>query len=261
MLESLKARIRKRRQGIGMPRLLLYVFVYLLRKASFGTVGLDYRYILIQPVADEPLLRGRALRGIEMRTLTGADLRRAYEEDEGGAFSREPRDDARFYRRADRGDVCFAAYRGSRAEGVLWLSFGRYDEPDVKADFLVRPAFGMAWDSNLYIVDDARGGMLFAALWDAANAWLRQHGFHCIATQTSAFNGPSLQAHSRMGARRIARMIYFLCGPLHLTLTSLRPRVALLGPKASSPVYEIPAVAGENGGERGASQAHAAPRH
>mgnify|MGYP000063650791 CR=1 FL=1 len=164
MLQTIKARIRKRRQGISSVCFVLYFVVYLVRKLSFGAVELDYRYILVQPVAREPLLRGRPLRGIEMRTLKGIALERAYEADVGGAFSREPRDDERFYRRARRGDVCFAAYRGDRAEGVLWLSFGQYDEPDVKADFLVRPERGMAWDSNLYIVDDARGGMLFAAL-------------------------------------------------------------------------------------------------
>ncbi|MEQ8496921.1 MAG: hypothetical protein RLW42_22105, partial [Gammaproteobacteria bacterium] len=156
------------------------------------------------------------------------------------AFSREPRDPARFLRRVQRGDVCFAAMRGGRAEGVLWLSFEDFDESDVKAVFRVHPAHGMAWDSNLYIMPDARGGFIFALLWDAANAWLREHGYRWVATQTSAFNGASLQAHQRMGSRRIGWMLYLLLGRWQVTFSSLTPRFDLRAPQDAARIYTIP---------------------
>ena len=102
----------------------------------------------------------------------------------------------------------------------------------------------MAWDSNLYILESARGGLLFAALWDGANAVLRERGYRWVATQTSAFNGPSLQAHKRMGARRIGRMLYACIGPFQVTISSLRPHLALTGPSGKAPIYVVPVPSG-----------------
>ncbi|MEQ8660637.1 MAG: hypothetical protein RLW62_07460 [Gammaproteobacteria bacterium] len=240
MINRVLERLRKRQQGIGYTRLVLYAGVWLVRKLSLGLVEFDYRYLLMQPVPERSLLRGRTPGGFTMAVLAGDALLAADARDHDAAFSREPRDHARFLRRVQRGDVCFAAMRDERAEGVLWLTFETFDESDVKAVFRVHPAHGMAWDSNLYIMPDARGGFIFALLWDAANAWLRERGYRWVATQTSAFNGPSLQAHQRMGSRRIGWMLYVLIGRWQVTSSSLRPRLDLRAPRAPALVYTIP---------------------
>jgi len=240
MFERIRARISRRGQGIGRANLALYAFVYLVRKLSFSQIVIDYRYLLVQPVPETSILKGRTPGRLTVRVLEGDALREANAVDEGGAFSRPPRDEARFERRVARGDTCFAVYADTRAEGVLWLSYGAFDEPDVKAVFRVWPEHLTAWDSNLYVVEDARAGFHFAILWDAANAFLRTKGYTHVATQTSAFNGPSLQAHRRMGSRRFGWMLYLIVGPIHLTFSSLRPRVAVTGHRGIAPVYDIP---------------------
>jgi hypothetical protein len=214
MFKKIRDRLRTRRQGIGSLMLVLYGCLWLLRKLSAGTVEIDYRYILIQAVPGQPLLKGRLRGNIEIHVLEGAALRLENDRDRDAAFSRPPRDESRFLRRVERGDICIAAKRGDSAEGVLWLSFDTFDESDVKAHFVVSPAHGMAWDSNLYIMERSRGGFIFAALWDGANAVLREKDYRWVATQTSAFNGPSLQAHKRMGARRIGRIAYASLGQM-----------------------------------------------
>ena len=220
--------------------LAVYGFVWLVRKVTAGVVDIHYRYILIQGVPKEPLLKGRFQGAVDVRPLEGADLLREYEHDHDGAFSRPPVDHARIRRRVERGDVCIAAQRSSRTLGVLWLSFETFDETEVKALFVVSPAAGMAWDSNLFIVEDARAGSLFVALWDGANQVLRDKGYRWSATQTSAFNGPSLQAHKRLGAYRIGRIVYVLIGSAQITFSTLRPHVHLAGPSGKGPVFVIP---------------------
>jgi hypothetical protein len=237
-------RIRRRQQGIGYFRLAIYGGLWLLRRLTAGAVVVHYRYIHLQPVRSAPLLKGRALDNGVIRALQGAELQREFERDEVGAFNRPPRDVPRFTRRVERGDICIAVTRSSKTEGVLWLSFGPFDETEFNTDFVVRPEDGLAWASNIFIVNDARGGLVFAALWDGADAALREMGYRWTASQTSAFNGASLQAHERLGAFPIGRMLYLVFGSLQVTLSSLRPYFHVTAASGQGPSFLIrpPAV-------------------
>jgi hypothetical protein len=175
-----------------------------------------------------------------IRALHGADLMLEFERDQVGAFSRPPRDLPRFKRRVERGDICIAVTSDSKTEGVLWLSFEPFDETAVKALFVVNPKAGVAWASDIFIVDDARGGWIFAELWDGADAVLRERAFRWTASGTSAFNGPSLQSHERLGAYRIGRILYVLFGSMQVTFSSLRPHFHVAGPSGKGPVFVIP---------------------
>lgn len=222
---------------------IAYGVIWLVRKLSAGAIELHYRYILLQPVGAEPLLK-RPLEGTaDVQPLEGPALLREFDRDTDGAFSRPPRDRSRVQERVERGDVCIAAKQGSRTVGVLWLSFGAFDETEVRARFVVRPEAGMAWDSNLFIVEEARAGLIFVALWDGANAVLREKGYRWSATQTAAFNGPSLQAHKRLGARRIGRIAYLLFGSWQITCSSLAPHVHVCRRSGEGPVFVIPPAA------------------
>ena len=240
MLRKTLDRLRKRHQGIGYWRLGLYGWAWLLRTVSAGAVELHYRYVLLQEVPGEPLLKGRS-RGLpEVRVLEGAELLREFDRDVDGAFSRPPRDRPRVQMRVERGDICIAAARSARTVGVLWLSFGTFEETAVNCRFVVNPSDRVAWDSNLFIVEEARGGLIFVALWDGANAVLRERGYGWTATETSAFNGPSLQAHERLGAYRIGRIVHLCLGSLQVTFSSLHPHFHIAGPSAEGPVFLIP---------------------
>jgi len=240
MLRKILDRVRKRSQGIGTPRLVLYGFVWLFRKLSAGAVEIHYRYIHLQAVRTEPLLKGRFRGRSNVRTLQGAELLQEFDRDDVGVFNRPPKDFPRFKRRVERGDICIAVTRSSKTAGVLWLTFAPFDETEVKAVFVTRLSDHMAWASNIFIVDDARGGLAFAELWDGADAVLREKGIRWTADQTSAFNGPALQSHERLGAFRIGRIIYLLLGSTQITFSSLRPHFYIAGPSSEGPVFVIP---------------------
>ena len=159
MLRKTLDRVRKRRQGIGTSRLVLYGFVWLLRKLSAGAVDIHYCYVHLQEVRTEPLLRNRARGRSSVRTLQGTELLLEFDRDQVGVFNRPPSDFPRFKRRVERGDICIAVTRPSKTVGVLWLTFEAFDETGVKAVFVVSPSDRMAWASNIFIVDDARGGL------------------------------------------------------------------------------------------------------
>ena len=239
MLRTSLDRLRRRQQGIGYSLLAVYSLVWLLRKLSAGAIDIHYRYILLQGVPSQRLLKGRFQGAVDVRPLEGAELLdgrlRPQRSIQPAAVG--PR---QIQRRVARGDVCIVAKRSSRTVGVLWLTFDAFDETEVKALFVVSPKAGMAWDSNLFIVEDARAGSLFVTLWDGANQVLRERGYRWSATQTSAFNGPSLQAHKRLGAFRIGRIIYILIGSAQVTLSTLRPHFHLSGPSGKSPVFVVP---------------------
>ena len=236
-MSGIIARIRTRHQGISRVRVFLYGIVWLVRKMSFGLIRIEWRIIQAQPVVS-PKLKKRPSK-YQMKVLMGESLIEADRLDEGGAFSREPRDAKRFLRRVKRGDICVAAFDGQRSLGVLWLSTSDFDESDFKTVFSVRSSKKLAWDSNLYIVDDARGGFLFLQLWDRANEYLRQQGFEWVASQASAFNGPSLAAHKRMNSRRLGWLVVFLVGRRQINISSLAPRLVFVGLADSNPIYSL----------------------
>lgn len=240
MIRKTLDRVRKRRQGIGLGALVAYGFVWLVRKLSAGAVQIHYWHITIQPVRSEPLLKGRPHASSRVRVLQGADLMLEHDRDQVGAFSRPPRDLARFKRRVERGDICIAVTSGSKTEGVLWLSFEPFDETAVKAWFVVNPKERMAWASNIFIVDGARGGLIFAELWDGADAVLREKNFRWTASVTSAFNGPSLRSHERLGAYRIGRIVYVQLGSMQVTFSSVRPHFHVATRSGKGPVFLIP---------------------
>jgi hypothetical protein len=50
---------------------------------------------------------------------------------------------------------------------------------------------------------------------------MRARGVRWTISRVSAFNAESIRAHQRLGARRTGWALFFLCGSLHFTLTSL----------------------------------------
>src|SRR5687767_15027580 len=222
--------------------LSLYGVVWLVRKLSVGLIDIHYRYILLQAVPAESLWKRRLDGTVLVHRLAGAELLREFDRDTDGAFRRPPLDRVRLQRRVERGDICIAAKHGSRTVGVLFLTFDAFDETEVNALFVVSPQAGMAWDSNLFIVEDARNGLIFVALWDEANAVLREKGYRWSATQTAAFNGPSLQADKRLGATRIGRIVYLLIGRWQVTCSTLAPRFHACRRSGAGPVFVLPAA-------------------
>lgn len=187
----------------------------------FDAIGAPCRiiryYFVAQPVSEEALLPPRRGRSIEVRRLppddpalldlplTGEVLRYRFEQDA----------------------VCFGAFQNGVIVGCLWLCLDTYDEDEVRCTYALLPERQAAWDFDVYVVPEARGGFAFLRMWDEANAFLRDLGVHWSLSRISAFNPGSLGAHGNLGARRISSALFFRIGRLQLLVSRLSPYLYL----------------------------------
>jgi len=178
--------------------------------------GLLYRYELVaQAVAERPRLGARRGASIETRRLGPGDP----------ALAELPLDDAVLAARFAQGAVCLGAFKGGRTIGCLWFVPGAYEEDEVRCRFV--PEGAAAWDFDLYLAPEVRGGLGFARLWDAADAAYREAGIGWSMSRISRFNAASLAAHKRAGARRLGRATYVVLGPLQIMVATLPPYLHL----------------------------------
>ncbi|SRR5579875_396294 len=175
---------------------------------------LIYRYaIMAQPVPDRPLLPPRRGRDIEIRLLLSPDPIL-------GELELTPEVVAHRFR---QGAVCFAAFKNDRIIGSLWLCCGPYFEDEVRCRFDCSPRESTCWDFGLYLTPAYRGGIAFARLWDAANAYLRERAIAWSFSRVGRINPGSLASHKRLGARQLGTATFFCVGGWQLMLTSLPP--------------------------------------
>lgn len=139
--------------------------------------------------------------------------------------------------------TCLAAFDGLEVVGCLWLCPNGYVEDEVRAVYLPIPSGTAAWDFGLDVDPRYRGGLVFAALWDAGNAWLARHGFAWSLSRVSGFNARSLAAHKRLGAREIGGATFLRFGRWQLCVSSLGPRFHVSAGDTQMPVIRIPVPA------------------
>ncbi len=130
------------------------------------------------------------------------------------------------YRRR-QGAHCLGLFLKERMIGYLWFCLGPYDEDEVCCRFIPRPAEKAAWDFDVYLLPEHRGGLCFLRLWDAGNAFLRERGRSWSCSRISVFNRASILAHHRMGAERLGTATFLALGSCQLMISSLRPRLNL----------------------------------
>ncbi len=193
-------------------------FFYFLQRL-FSLCGLRLgRYALVaQPVPAKPRLDGR--RGASMTV-------REIGPDDPAIEAMPLSSEVIAYRRA-QGAHCLGLFLGKRMIGCLWLCLGPYDEDEVNCRFIPRPAEKAAWDFDVYLLPEHRGGLGFLRLWDAGNAFLRERGRSWSCSRISVFNRPSILAHQRMGAETLGTATFLALGSCQLMISSLRPRLDL----------------------------------
>lgn len=190
----------------------LYVLHRLLRGATRGAADLEFHRLVVQPVRREAILPARLLGSLMVRRLEPGEPAVA------AALSRA--DD--LPRRLARGDCCLAAFREGRLAGYLWLCFGTYEEADSRCRFVL-PAGKGAWDYDMFVAAEERGGPAFVALWDAAWSLLRARGIEWTASRISGFNDLSLRSHLRLGARPVGWLVLVRLGRCLGLAGSVRP--------------------------------------
>ena len=215
---------------LGLGATLLYALERLARHLGDAVTVRSYR-LMAQPVRDRPRLPERRRKGFEARPLEAGDA----------AFGQLPLETATLERRFAQGARCLGLFRGERLVAALWHQFGDYEEDEVRCRFRLSDATAAAWDFDVYVQPDQRAGFAFAALWDAADATLRESGRRFSLSRISAFNPASLGSHQRLGAREVGRATFIGLGPVQLChSTLLRPRLHLALRRRERPVITIP---------------------
>ncbi|MCG5533881.1 hypothetical protein LRF89_10580 [Halorhodospira sp. 9621] len=141
--------------------------------------------------------------------------------------------------RAQAGAVCFVAYQNDEASGFLWLHPGPHEEHTHPCVLQPTPP-GQAWlDLDIVILPHARHSLTFAALWDAANTYLREQNASWCQSRISAFNTHSLRAHQRLGARVIGSLTFLQFGRWHVVFGGAAPGIHLSTPDRGKPVVRL----------------------
>jgi len=140
--------------------------------------------------------------------------------------------------------VCLGAFQRDALLAYMWFCFGSYEEDEVRCLFLMRPIERSVWDFDFYVFPEHRAGFAFVALWDRANAYLRDRGVETSFSRVSRFNSASRNAHSHFQWTRLGRALFLragraqamiaTCAPyIHISLTGKsRPTVALSAPRS-----------------------------
>ncbi len=219
LISDAVARLRRLGERLGWPVGALYLCHRALRAMTGGWADIHCYFLVQQPVGKSCLLPGHLRDAVAVRTLTGADpeiataLSRAGELDE----------------RLRRGDTCLAAFQDGRLAGYLWLCYAPFEDDETGCRFAPLAAAGGAWDFDLSVAPESRGGIAFAALWDAAWGELRRQGYGWTASRVSAFNDRSLRAHRRLGAVTTGTILVLRAGRGGAVLSSVGPRFRLAG--------------------------------
>ncbi|HEU4621750.1 MAG TPA: GNAT family N-acetyltransferase [Burkholderiaceae bacterium] len=123
-------------------------------------------------------------------------------------------------RRLRDGAHCFAASRDGVLQGFIWICEREYLEDEVRCLYRWSPSSVAAWDFDVYVAPEARGGRLFARLWDCANAWMREHGYAWSLSRISTFNIASRAAHEKLNIQCIGSATFLVLGKLQVSFAS-----------------------------------------
>jgi hypothetical protein len=186
-------------------------------------------YLVAQPIAERALVPPRLGRSIAVRRMEPGDP----------GFADLPLTAETIRYRFAQKSICFAAFRGGDGVGCLWLCHGPYTEDEIRCSYEPWPAGQAVWDYDVYVHPDHRQGLVFARLWDEANAYLRARGIRWSVSRISAFNPKSLASHARLGATVCGVLTALCAGGLQITVATLAPRVHVSTLRGSGPCYRI----------------------
>lgn len=197
---------------------LAYFLDRVLSRASAGAVRLHKYWIVAQPVRPPATESGRTFGGtFDVRVVTEDDAR--YED--------YPRPEEVIRRRFRQGGQCLAAYRQGTFVGYIWFNMGPYYEDEVRCRFVPCPRAQASWDYDAFVVPRYRLGRAFSSLWSAALESMYAQGARVSYSRISAYNGPSIAAHTRLGSSRVATVYFFRLGRLQWMVGTLPPHTGI----------------------------------
>ena len=230
---SLLNRLLSPFKEFGLLSGVLYILDQLcLRQRSRFRV-FDYD-LMVQPVADKPMAPANLTKSFEVRRIDQDDPLLHH-------FPPPPEIIADRYR---QGSVCLGAFRKGEFVGYQWLQFGPYEEDEVRCTFVPGPANEVVFDYDFYLFPEHRLGLAFVALWDAANAFLRERDISYTASRVSRFNLVSRKSHQHFNWQKTARAVFFTGKRGQLMFCSRAPFVHLSFSTTNRPQLHIDAISG-----------------
>jgi hypothetical protein len=204
-----------------------YIDSFLLRSTR-GLVRIVSYHIYSQPVPNESIVRD-AGSAVKFERLSRDDPR----------CEQLPRPLAKINARFDAGSECLAAFSSDRLLGCIWLHQGPYQEDEVDCVFEPLPSARCVWDFDVFVHPSQRLGRLFARLWEYAFSDLRARAIVATVSRVALSNANSIRAHERLGATRLATLVFLRVGKLQVLGSSLRPWVSISVGRWRQPVIRI----------------------
>lgn len=204
----------------------------LLQAVPGGRCALHRYRFVAQPVTPGSLCRGRGKAIVVAPCLAAQDLP---ETPAGPVRPRHVLEE-----RYRQGAQCLLARTrdtGTGMAGWLWLLRGACQEDEVRARYVLAPQ--ASWDLDVWVHPAQRGALVFARLWEEANALLRAHGVRWSCSRIAGGNRASLAAHARLGAVTLGSAIFLRCGRWQWMASTLPPYLHLSRHAASFPVFSF----------------------
>ncbi len=209
----------------------LFLFGRVCTRLTGGRCRVQKYVLVAQPVPAARIAPAARPGAVEIRSISADESRKL-------AW---PRPDAVIERRYRHGAFCIGAFRNGQLIGFQWTVVGPYEEDDVRSRFVPVPAGRAAWDFDIWIAPEYRLGRTFLRLWDATNAMLHLRGVLWSMSRISAFAPESIRSHGKLAARRVGSSLYFIAGPLQLTVVSGPPFFHVGMCPTARPVIDVPA--------------------
>ena len=180
-----------------------------------------HRYQFVaQAVAPGSLCRGRGQAITVMPCQEEADLPPGPERRPGALRER--------YRQGAQCLVARSSHDAGKSgmAGWIWLLRHGYQEDEVRARYALASQQS-SWDLDVWVHPEQRGGLVFARLWEEANAVLHAQDVRWSCSRISRFNRASLGAHARLGTHALGTATFLRCGRWQWMAASLPPYVHL----------------------------------
>jgi hypothetical protein len=191
---------------------LLYSIDRVVRTVS-PRLRLYFYELMVQPVADKPLLPARFASRFEIREIKRGDplvdLMPARSEIKESRFEQHA--------------ICLGAFQNGQLIGYIWFCFRSYEEDEVRCTFVVTPPDEAVFDFDLYLFPEQRMGLGFAAIWDGANAFLLNRGVKFSFSRLTRFNLASRHAHKHLGWKLVGRAMFLQAWRLEVMLATIFP--------------------------------------
>ena len=169
--------------------------------------------IMVQPIADSDKAPANLTKSFTIREIEEGDP----------LVAQMPPPPAIIEARYRQDYVCIGGFQKDDFIGYQWFAFGPYEEDEVRCQFLPTPKETAVFDFDFYLLPEHRLGLGFVAMWDRANAMLRDRGIRYTTSRVSRFNSASRKSHAHFGWRRIGRLVFVAGKRWQFMLGTLAP--------------------------------------